>query len=522
MEMATSPPRWRTRVQLATIPSGTVPAGIRGGWVEVAMNQSYEVGYSSTWQDSNDHQPVIGACLFYVATRWSWICVRVVPLIGHRVVSLIVAAVLIVVAIRMRTTRVCIVASALALVFVGASGAQDAWRHVTTSSLGLYQGPVIVRSDPERFHGGQRVVLEVEGKRFETIAYGSSGRRLRGRLMGESVWVEGIRSSVQPDRIRWLAPRHVVGSLTLTSVSERWSSGAPLYRSANRIRRVLIRSTDVMPDSEASLFLGLIIGDDRNQPESMRDAFRSAGLSHLVAVSGQNVVFILIALSPLLRRLRTWWRFASTLGVLGWFVVLTRIEPSVLRAATMAALAAFGFARGLRVSPRSMLACAVVGLIAIDPMLAWSIGFAMSVGATAGLIGIAPRLSLLLGRTGFPTWCTQPLAATLGAQLGVMPISVVVFHNAPLVGIIANLLAVPVAGLVMLVGLPLGLVSAVLPDQMIAVVMAPMILAVRWVWWVAVLAERVSLHGVMNIAGWMALATLGFRRWRRAQLRSAA
>ncbi|MHB1128564.1 MAG: ComEC/Rec2 family competence protein, partial [Ilumatobacteraceae bacterium] len=372
-----------------------------------------------------------------------------------------------------------------------------------------------------RFHGGQRVVLEVEGKRFETIAYGSPGRRLRGRLMGESVWVEGTRSGVRPDRIRWLAPRHIVGSLTLTSVSEQWSSGAPLYRSTNRIRRVLIRSTDVMPDSEASLFLGLVIGDDRDQPKSMRDAFRSAGLSHLVAVSGQNVAFVLIALSPLLRRLRTWWRFVSTLGVLGWFVVLTRIEPSVLRAATMAAFAAFGFARGLHVSPRNMLACAVIGLVAIDPMLAWSIGFAMSVGATAGLIGISPLLSRLLGRAGFPTWCVQPLAATLGAQLGVMPISVVVFHNAPVVGIIANLLAVPMAGLVMLVGLPLGLITAVLPVQMIAVVMAPMVLAVRWVWWVAVLAERVSLHGVINIAGWVTLAILGLTPWRRVQFRSA-
>ena len=445
---------------------------------------------------------------------------RMFPVVGHRVVSLVLAAALIALAVHIRAIRMCVVACALALVFVGASGAQEAWRHSTTSSLGLYRGPAIVRSDPERFFGGQRVVLEVRGKRFEAIAYGSAGRRLRGRLMGESVWVEGTRSSVRPDRLRWLAPRHVVGSLTLTSVSEQWGFGSPLYRSVNRIRRVLIRSVDVMPESEASLFLGLIIGDDRNQPESMRNAFRSAGLSHLVAVSGQNVAFVLIALSPLLRRLRTWWRFSATLGAIGWFVVLTRIEPSVLRAATMAALAAFGFARGLHLSPKNMLAGAVIGLVAIDPMLAWSIGFAMSVGATAGLIGMTPRLAQLIGRAGFPTWCAQLLAVTLGAQLGVMPISLVVFHSAPVVGIIANLLAVPVAGLIMLVGLPLGLISAVLPEQMIAVVMLPMVLAVRWVWWVAVLAERVSLHGVLNIAVWMTLLMLGVTLWRRPQVRS--
>jgi competence protein ComEC len=485
------------------------------------MNQSYEVGHFTMRHVISDHLIVIGASLVYAATRWSWMCMRIFPFLGHRVVSLILAVLLVALAIHIRTTKIWIFAGAIALVLIGASGGQDAWRHATTPSLGLYRGPAIVRSDPERFYGAQRVVLEVQGKRFEAIAYGSTGRRLRGRLMGESVWVEGTRSSIRPDRIHWLAPHHVVGSLTLTSVSERWGPGAPLYRSANRIRRVLIRSADVMPDSEASLFLGLIIGDDRNQPESMRDAFRSAGLSHLVAVSGQNVAFVLIALSPLLRRLRTWWRFVFTLGALGWFVILTRIEPSVLRAAAMAALASFAFARGLHVSPRTMLACAVIGLIVIDPMLAWSIGFAMSVGATAGLISITPRLARLIGRAGLPTWCTQPLAATLGAQLGVMPISVVVFHNAPVVGIFANLLAVPVAGLVMLVGLPLALASAVLPRQMIAVVMSPMVLAVRWVWWVAVMAERVSLHGVLNIAGWMTLLIIGLEWRRRGRLRSA-
>ena len=445
----------------------------------------------------------------------------VFPFVEHRGNSLMVACVLIAVAIKYRATHTCVIAFALAVVVVGASGAQVAWQYASTSSLGLYRGPAILRSDPEPFFGGQRVVLELSDERFETIAYGSSGRRLRARMMGETVWVDGTRASVRPDRVKWLAPRHVVGTLALTSVSEQWSFGSPLYRSANRIRRVLIDSAEVMPDSEASLYLGLIIGDDRNQPESMRGAFRAAGLSHLVAVSGQNVAFVLIALSPLLRRLKTWWRLSATLGALGWFVLLTRIEPSVLRAATMAALGAFGFACGLKVSPLNLLACAVLVLIGIDPMLVWSVGFLMSVGATAGLVAIAPQLSRQFSQGGMPMWLAQPLSITLGAQLGVMPVSVMVFDSAPVIGIVANLLAVPVAGFVMLVGLPLGLLSAVLPDQVIGVVMSPMVLAVRWVWWVAVLAEKVSPHGLLNVALWMALVFCGVLRWWRNRRRCA-
>ncbi len=445
------------------------------------------------------------------------------PFVEHREISLIVACVLIAVAIKYRVAHTYVVSLvlALAVVIVGASGAQSAWQHGDTSSVRLYRGPAILRSDPEPFFGGHRVVLEIKDKRFETIAYGSAGRRLRARLMGETVWVEGTRASVRPDRVKWLAPRHVVGTLALTSVSEQWNFGSPLYRSANHIRRVLIQSADVMPDLEASLYLGLIIGDDRNQPESMRGAFRAAGLSHLVAVSGQNVAFVLIALSPLMRRLRTWWRLSATLCALGWFVLLTRIEPSVLRAATMAALGAIGFARGLKVSAQNLLAWAVIGLIGIDPMLVWSVGFLMSVGATAGLVAIAPRLSNQFSQGGMPMWLAQPLSVTLGAQLGVMPISVMVFHSAPVIGILANLLAVPVAGFVMLVGLPLGLLSAVLPDQVIGLVMSPMVLAVRWVWWVAVLAEKVSPDGLLNVAIWMALAFCAALRWWNVRSRRA-
>ena len=59
-----------------------------------------------------------------------------------------------------------------------------------------------------------------------------------------------------------------------------------------------------------SLYTGLVIGDDREQPADLADAFRGAGLTHLLAVSGQNVAFALALAGPLLRRLRLWPRLA--------------------------------------------------------------------------------------------------------------------------------------------------------------------------------------------------------------------
>ena len=485
------------------------------------MHQSYEIGTAPTGQKLDNHVLVLFAGVIFVATRWSWLSSWAIPFIDHRILSLIVACVTAIMAMRYCPYRIRIVVLALSIVLVGASGSKEAWRQVKSATLGSYRGPATVRADPEPFFAGQRVVLEIEGKRYEAVAFGSLGRRLRHRLMGETVWVEGTRSNLRPDRVKWVAPRHVVGTISLTSVAEQWTYGSPLYRSANRVRRLLTRSAEVMPDSEASLYLGLVIGDDRNQPKAMRDAFRSAGLSHLVAVSGQNVAFMLIALSPLLRRMRTWWRFVATVLALGWFVLLTRIEPSVLRAAAMAGLAAFGFARGLKVSPQNLLAGSVIALVLLDPMLVWSIGFLMSVGATAGLIAITPLLLSQFGKMGLPQWFALPLSVTLGAQLGVMPISLAVFHSAPIIGIVANLFAVPVAGFVMLAGLPLGLLSAVLPYQLLSIVMLPILIAVRWVWWVAVIAQGVSPHGMANLFGWIAITGISLERWRRVRRRAS-
>ena len=137
-----------------------------------------------------------------------------------------------------------------------------------------------------------------------------------------------------------------------------------------------------------------------------------------------------------------------TLGLIGWFVLLTRAEPSVLRAGTMAALSATAFVLGRQREPVRLLALAVVGLLLVDPLLAWSVGFWLSVGATAGVTAVGPWLAPRLGVLG-PL--ALPVAVTVGAQLGVAVPSLLVFGRLSLVGTVANLVAVPVAGLVMLV-----------------------------------------------------------------------
>jgi competence protein ComEC len=147
----------------------------------------------------------------------------------------------------------------------------------------------------------------------------------------------------------------------------------------------------------------------------------------------------------------------------------------------------------------------------VDPLLAWSVGFWLSVGATGGVTGIGPPLAARLGRLG-PL--AMPVGVTLGAQAGVAVPSMVVFGRLPLVGVVANLLAVPVAGLVMLYGLPASLLAGVVPALAPALA-APIGMGVWWVDAVATVGAAAEPEAPWTWMGWAIAGLVLAVLWRR-------
>jgi competence protein ComEC len=133
-------------------------------------------------------------------------------------------------------------------------------------------------------------------------------------------------------------------------------------------------------------------------------------------------------------------------------------------------------------------------------MLAWSVGFWLSVGATVGVCVAAPWWTR---RLPGPLWLRRGLGVTLGAQVGVALPSLLVFHRLPLVSPLANLAAVPVAGFVMLYGLPAGLLGAMLPSFLQRLVMAPAVVGTRWTATVAGVAAAAEPTGTFAVIGWV-------------------
>ena len=380
------------------------------------------------------------------------------------------------------------------------------WSQLRSASSEPFNGFARVVEDPVAKFGGTQVVLSIEGKRYLALAHSVAGRRMLLSEAGNVLRVQGVRAPLPSASVRRYAARHIVGTFSVTFTDETIFPSSPLYRSANKTRATMLQAAQLMPRDDAALFMGLVIGDDRAQPRTMITAFRESGLSHLTAVSGQNVAFVLTVFGSYINRARTLWRLGLTLFLLVWFVVMTRAEPSVLRASMMAAMSAIAFARGRDLPARKALLYSVGVLLAIDPLLVLSIGFWMSSLATGGLIFVTPWIKKLLHG---PQWFTDPLSTTLGAQVGVMPVSLFIFSSAPAISLVTNLLAVPVAGFVMLVGMPVAFICGLLitmfgpaVSPLCEVAMLPVQFGTRWVWWVAAVGERVSPQGIANVLLW--------------------
>jgi len=401
----------------------------------------------------------------------------------------------------------------VAVLLLAAGLAHRSLAGATPLPTGPVAGVVTLLDDPVDRFGAVRATARLGRAHVELWARRGAAGQLRRRLAGEQLTISGRIEPLSPATAERLAHRHVRAQVRVDTVTG-WSPGDAASTAANRIRRTIEDGARVLPRTDRSLFLGFVLGDDRSQSAAVVLTFRQSGLAHLTAVSGQNVSFLLLLASPGLHRLGLRGRWLGTLALIAWFALLTRFEPSVLRASVMAGLAATSVFLARPASSVRLLALAVTGLLLLDPLLVWSVGWWLSVGATAGIVVLAGPLAAALPG---PRPLALAVGVTFAAQLGVAPVQLLAFGPLPLASIPANLLAGPVAGPVMVWGLPAGLGAGLAPEWMAHLLHLPTQAGVRWIHLVAQLGQAAPLPSI----GWPLVtaallgATVIAGRWAR-------
>ncbi|MFC5501882.1 ComEC/Rec2 family competence protein [Lysinimonas soli] len=309
---------------------------------------------------------------------------------------------------------------------------------------------------------------------------------IREARIGERLRLSGTLSATEPgDDVSFL--------LFLRGHAVAAGAPPPLLAAADRVRADFRDAASGLPGDGAELLPGLAIGDTSSVGASLDDAMKVSSLSHLTAVSGANcaiVVGLALALGAAIGLPRLG-RVAVAAVTLAGFVVLVTPEPSVLRAAVMAAVALLALAAGRPARGLPLLCVAVVVLLALDPWLARSYGFALSVLATAGLLLLARPIAEVIARV-LPRGLALVLAVPIAAQLACQPVLLLLTPSLPLYGVVANLLAEPAAAPVTVLGLAACVVAPVFPP------LATVLAAIAWVpasWIAAVAAFFAGLPG---------------------------
>ncbi|MEB2784868.1 ComEC/Rec2 family competence protein [Algoriphagus persicinus] len=217
-----------------------------------------------------------------------------------------------------------------------------------------------------------------------------------------------------------------------------------------------------IPDeNSAQIALALLLGQKKELDPTIREAYTQAGVMHILAVSGLHVgiiyaLFILI-LKPLkLKKEKARLYLLSVILVIWLYAFLTGLSPSVVRASTMFSLLTLGQMRERRPSIYNILAFSAILMITTNPDVVFEVGFQLSYLAVLGIVMIQPLiLNLWLPQYKALEYIWQLTSVSIAAQLVTFPLSIYYFHVFPTYFLLGNLLILPLAFLIMQVGVPL-------------------------------------------------------------------
>ncbi len=202
----------------------------------------------------------------------------------------------------------------------------------------------------------------------------------------------------------------------------------------------------------SSLAKALVIGSRVSVEEQDQEAFRRCGAAHLLALSGLHISILSGLLLLLISRLplRPWVRFLLLAVPLGLYCAMTGFSASVLRAYLMALVLEGHRLVKRRYDMLSALSLAAILLLCIRPAWLMSSGFQMSFGAVLGICVLKPVLDRLLNRlpgsgTSVGAGILQAVTTCLSAQVGVLIPMVNAYGSMPLIGLLTNLVLVPLA-----------------------------------------------------------------------------
>jgi competence protein ComEC len=346
---------------------------------------------------------------------------------------------------------------------------------------------------------------------------------------GDTLSLSGVLAPLQSG-----APAGVLAEMrgAQASILAR-GGGNPLLAMLFDLRLRLAESIQrLLPEPEAALLIGILLGFKTPVLRSRLTLFTSTGTIHLVVPAGLKVAMLAEIARRALRPLGPWPRLGGSLAAVALYAAIGGGGPAAVRAAIMGALLVLSGALGRRYNVFTALALAALLMTAIEPLLIYDAGFQLTTLATLGIPLLTPPLQrllmLVLGKVGhgIGAGIAESLAVTMAAQIATLPVLALTFGEVSLIAPIANLVTVPLLAPLLVLG---GLLA------LFGVIGVPLFgglaLVLSWVVWpllwyvnaaVALCASlpgaALAVVGLPLVVAWIYYLALVIGGWRLAPL----
>jgi competence protein ComEC len=229
------------------------------------------------------------------------------------------------------------------------------------------------------------------------------------------------------------------------------------------VRQAVARWVRPHGEVSAAVVSAILIGDRTGLPDEIRERLQAAGVYHVLAISGGNIAILVGVILIVCRCLGLAGRASMviTLGLLLFYAQIVVAGPSVFRALVTAWVYLVAKILDHRTPPWQAIAVAAAMNIAVDPLDVINAGFVLTFAATAALLGAVPYVTALRRLTVAARWLLGALLASVATEVVLLPIGAAAFGRITGVGILLNLVAIPLMTIVQFAGfaLSLGVVS---------------------------------------------------------------
>lgn len=337
--------------------------------------------------------------------------------------------------------------SATAVVIKGPSEGEYNYKYTVKARTGKYKN--------------KKFIVYINKKNKKLLEYGDLIE-----IKGEYSAPEVARNYKGFDYSQYLKTLNIYGTIKVEeSKIINKNQLSPILISINNIKEKMIDNANRnMPKRTANLLLDILIGERDNIQEDIIESFRTANLSHILAVSGAHTSYIILGITYLISKSKTPKRIGYIITIINLliFIIITGASYSVVRACIMAIVVI-----GAKICYRkenffTSICISLIIILIQNPFAINDIGLKLSFMGTAGIVIFNKSITNFFIKLKIKQKIAEALSVTFSAQLMIMPITILNFNTISLTFFISNILASPLLGIIIIFGFISIFISSIL------------------------------------------------------------